>query len=433
MQSQETDPQRVVISSKAYAAIIAETYTHPENETGGIFLGTRKEGIWYIFEVIDPGYQQVVRERAYFEYDHVYTTHLAHVYHRIYRQPIEIIGLWHRHPGSLDSFSSTDDVTNRRFADMREAGAISAIVNLDPDFRITLYHVSHGLTYTAIKDVVIGDEQMPPGFMNLKKNEELTQRRKKVVSVETDTGRERGGIFGRWFSKSKEQTSDIEIPFSMVEEEMDAYLDAQVDYTYSIRPRGNTLVVSLEYRGQMPEYPRMVEAVFFEKDGQHFCEIDHIELPYRPGILKEYIHQAVAVYQDQLVDEAASDRDTSREQTCNTGRTENAERPQDERRSEHTSQDNPAADTETEIERACDVLAIEWTELIQLGHQAALGRARDARVKMIKDYHPDNYAFEGNDLLNQRANEETTKINRAYEVVIRNLRAGRPQRRVYER
>ncbi len=498
MQLQETDPQKVVISSKAYAAIIAETYTHPENETGGILLGTNKEGVWYIFEVIDPGYQQVVRQRAYFEYDHVYITHLAHVYHRIYRQPIEIIGLWHRHPGSLDTFSSTDDVTNRRFADMREAGAISGIVNLDPDFRITLYHVSRSLTYTAIEDVVIGDEQIPPGFMRLKKKEELTQRRKKVVSVETDTGHERGGIFGRWFSKPKEQTSDIDIPFSMVEEEMDAYLDAQVDYAYSIRPRGNTLLVSLEYQGQMAEYPRRVEAVFFEKDGERYCEIDHIELPYRRGILKEYIHQAVAVYQEQLANEAASEqatghsaagehrnspgagtraeegatveqeefqsnatsraeepgpaedtdhsahaeraaqaeRATRREHTRHTrhtGHAENTERRQSTGRSEHISQDSRAADTETEIEWACGVLAIEWTELVQLGQQTALRRARDARVQMIKDYHPDKYASEGNDLLNQRANEETAKINRAYEVVVRSLRAGYPQRRVYER
>lgn len=419
MQLQETEPQKVVLSSKAYAAIIAETYTHPENETGGIFLGTRKGGVWYIFEVIDPGYQQVVRKRAYFEYDHVYITHLAHVYHRIYRQPVEIIGLWHRHPGSLDTFSSTDDGTNRRFAEMRAAGAISAIVNLDPDFRITLYHVSRSLEYTAIQEVVIGDEQMPTGFMRLKKKEELTKRSKKVVSVETETGRERGGLFGRWFSRPKVHPSDIDLPFSMIEEEMDAYLDAQVDYTYSIRPRGNTLLLSLEYQGQMAEYPRRVEAVFFEKEGQRFCEINQIELPYRSGILKEYIHQAVAVYQEQLAAEAEVEAEAEAEAGRAAGQEE--------------SRNNETAGAETEIEWACRVLEIEWTELAWLDRQEALRRAREARVQMIKDYHPDSYAAEGNELLNRRANEETIKINRAYELVVRHLRAAVPQRRVYER
>jgi proteasome lid subunit RPN8/RPN11 len=423
------NPQKVIISSKAYAAMIAETYTHPENETGGIFLGTRNEGVWYIFELIDPGYQRVVRERAYFEYDHVYVTHLAHVFHRIYRQPIEIIGLWHRHPGSLDTFSSTDDVTNRRFADMREAGAISAIVNLDPDFRITFYHVSQRLEYTSLDQVVVGDRQMPAGLMGLKRKEELTQRRKKVVSIETD--HERAGFLGRWFSKSKEKTADIDIPFSMVEEEMDAYLDVQVDYSYEIRPRGNTLLVSLEYQGRMVEYPHRIDAVFFVKDGKRFCEINQIELPYSRGILKEYIFQAIAVYQEEQAAEQGPE-----EEACerpHEGTSETVSEDAREAYTEESSQDYEEGRAETGIEWACGVLEIDLTELDHQDRQMGMRRVRKARLKMMKDYHPDNYAAEGNDLLNKRANEETARINQAYEVVVGYLRGSGARRRAYER
>jgi len=161
--------RKVVLSSHAYLSITAETYSFPDIETGGIFLGKVRDNIWYVLEVIDPGYKNTVRRSAYFEYDRNYVTHVANVRSRLYLDGIELLGLWHRHPGSFDRFSPTDDETNIRFAKLHSYGAISAIVNLDPDFRITMYHVSLPLQYTKVDDLLVGDSYIPNDLCTLKK------------------------------------------------------------------------------------------------------------------------------------------------------------------------------------------------------------------------------------------------------------------------
>jgi hypothetical protein len=85
-----------------------------------------------------------------FEYDTPYVNHLARKVARHYRRPLELIGLWHRHPGSFDSFSGTDDITNRRYAEQSPHGALSCLVNLDPIFRVTAYHVPVNLAYRPL-------------------------------------------------------------------------------------------------------------------------------------------------------------------------------------------------------------------------------------------------------------------------------------------
>ncbi|MCL5611597.1 MAG: Mov34/MPN/PAD-1 family protein [Chloroflexi bacterium] len=140
---------RVIISDKAYRGILAETFENIGTETGGIFLGKYERGVWYIIENLDPGPNSIF-EPAYFEYDTPYVNHLANKIARFYKTGLELIGLWHRHPGSFSSFSATDDSTNIKYANSHDYGAISALVNLDPDFRLTVYHVSSPLRPNSI-------------------------------------------------------------------------------------------------------------------------------------------------------------------------------------------------------------------------------------------------------------------------------------------
>ena len=130
-------PPQVFLADAAYLALVAEAREYADRETGGIFLGTIQDERWYVLEVIDPGYGRIVRKTAYFEYDREYVTHLANVRSRLYRNGLGLLGLWHRHPGSFDRFSRTDDGTNRIFAEGRPEGALSALVNFDPDFLYT--------------------------------------------------------------------------------------------------------------------------------------------------------------------------------------------------------------------------------------------------------------------------------------------------------
>lgn len=157
---------KVVFSNRAYASILAETTEKIKTETGGLFLGTVEEDVWYVIEAIDPGPESIF-EVAYFEYDQRYTEHLINKIANLYNQKLALIGLWHRHPGSMDYFSSTDDGTNAKYAALNQQGAISALVNVDPKFRLTVYQVDRPCRYTKI-EYDVGDHLIPDKYLELK-------------------------------------------------------------------------------------------------------------------------------------------------------------------------------------------------------------------------------------------------------------------------
>ena len=140
---------RVRFTRRAWTSILSETLTKIGTETGGILLGYRDGNDWLVAESIDPGPSSVF-QTAYFEYDQPYVTHLANRISRLYERQLDIVGLWHRHPGSFDRFSGTDDGTNASYAQMNPLGALSGLINIDPDPRLSLFHVASPLAYTHV-------------------------------------------------------------------------------------------------------------------------------------------------------------------------------------------------------------------------------------------------------------------------------------------
>lgn len=164
---------KVIFSDRAYASILAETTEKIKTETGGLFLGAVDHDQWYVVEAIDPGPKSVFQV-AYFEYDQAYTQHLINKIANLYEAPLSLIGLWHRHPGSFDQFSSTDDGTNSKYAMMRPEGAISVLVNIDPIFRLTPYHVAQPCRYSVI-EYEVGDHLIPDKLLKYKTHEQFEE------------------------------------------------------------------------------------------------------------------------------------------------------------------------------------------------------------------------------------------------------------------
>lgn len=163
--------QRVVFAKRAFNAILTETLDRSPLETGGIFIGhVLDNGIWIVVETIPPGIKTVNRQ-AYFEYDADFINYLSNVVAKQYKGNLHVLGLWHRHPGSMDVFSGTDDVTNRQFATANTCGAISALVNCDPKCRITMYHVNPSGEYAKI-DWIVDDGLIPEELLALRFNTE---------------------------------------------------------------------------------------------------------------------------------------------------------------------------------------------------------------------------------------------------------------------
>jgi proteasome lid subunit RPN8/RPN11 len=165
--------QQVIFSERAYIALMTETFANINTETGGIFLGHFDNDKWYIIETIDPGPKSVFSP-AYFEYDQAYINHLINKINLLYKNPLRIVGLWHRHPGSMDYFSSTDDNTHAKFAEINSYGVISALVNIDPSFRITFYTISptgsksrgHLTSSKRLQSYRVGNEYIPADLLS---------------------------------------------------------------------------------------------------------------------------------------------------------------------------------------------------------------------------------------------------------------------------
>ncbi len=166
--------QLVVFSNKAYNAIIRESFDKDPVETGGILLGhVLDNGVWIVMEVLPPGINSIF-QYAYFEYDEAFVNYLAQSVANQYKRPLDLLGLWHRHPGSMDVFSTTDDGTNAIFARQNPAGVISGLVNIDPQFRITMYHLDRptgrlmGRPHYEVIDVEVGDDIIPEEYFELR-------------------------------------------------------------------------------------------------------------------------------------------------------------------------------------------------------------------------------------------------------------------------
>lgn len=175
--------QLVVFSDKAYNAIIREAFEWDPVETGGILLGhILDNGYWIVMEVLPPGYGEgregdnVFHEYGYFEYNRKFVNYLAKSVAEQYDIPLELLGLWHRHPGSMDHFSGTDDGTNSTFATQNPHGVISGLINIDPQLRMTMYYLPHsenlgrysGRPNYQEVDIEVGSDLIPEEYFKLR-------------------------------------------------------------------------------------------------------------------------------------------------------------------------------------------------------------------------------------------------------------------------
>lgn len=288
-------PDIMVLSDRAYLAVTVEARKFPDRETGGIFLGKRSAKTWYVLEVIDPGYRRTIRQAAYFEYDQEYVTHLSNVMGRLYNGGLELLGLWHRHPGSFDRFSVTDDGTNARFAEKDPSGALSVLVNIDPDLRFTAFHVRTPLSYRRIHRVTVGDAHIPQEVKALARiNGERVMERNRSTQ---DKGQGVWTSVKRAFLPDSAQESPP-LPaedrlFRMLETELDTWLERQTAYAYDLKIAGRAIDITL--RLQKPEIntPERVRCRLFLQGDHGICQIDGCRYPYSRGVIKGYIDDRI--------------------------------------------------------------------------------------------------------------------------------------------
>lgn len=164
-------PTFIVFSNRAYNAMAAETFTHHPNETGGFFLGhILDNGCWIVTEVVPPG-PQSTHEIAAFEYDAPLVNYMVNTVAAQSKIPPRMLGLWHRHPGTMNTFSTVDDETNARLATDQPYGILSGLVNMIPDFHLTLYHTAGFQQYSEVS-FAVGDTLIPDMYLELRYSSE---------------------------------------------------------------------------------------------------------------------------------------------------------------------------------------------------------------------------------------------------------------------
>ncbi len=354
---------RVVISSQAYLSIISETYSFLDIETGGIFIGTFKDDSWYILEMIDPGYKNTTRQHSYFEYDVDYVNHLANVKRRLYDIDVRLLGLWHRHPGSYDTFSSTDDATNIKFAELLPYGAISGIVNLDPDFRLSIYHVSMPLHYRKITDIRIGDSHIPNDLLKKKDWEEFWIKKKIVAEKKSNKYLKnlKSLVTKKDYTDVMQGSDNQEQAIKLLEMEQEGYLDKQTEYSYDVRLDGQSIEINMKLINEISHYPKYIKCQLSYENQRKYIYINDNKYEYEAGFIKNYIIDIVAISKNN------TDKISS------------------------------------------------YLKVLDLDESYDNEILKKAYISKLKDYHPDTWSDENNDKITRNANIKTREVINAYE------------------
>jgi hypothetical protein len=322
---------KVVISERAYADIINETLQNTRTETGGILLGTLIDRTWYVVESLDPGPRAILRS-AYFEYDDKYVTHLANKVRLRYRTKLRLLGLWHRHPGSLDRFSSTDDETNRTYVRTCGGSAISGLINIDPTFRMTFYLATGDPVRYDRVAVEVGDRHMPDELLRVWDSRGLLQSLAslmgdasvgRIVSrpgyeapATADSALDRSRLarlfdpINPWKHTETEVTGKqivggdhIELSdrgkqsaiLDLLDQEL-AYLDQQQEYSYELSLQDDGVRVVLKKAMEIRECPSRLEFLFAMMDGRLSVFSGDQRYDYAPGITRALVNKALAMF-----------------------------------------------------------------------------------------------------------------------------------------
>lgn len=124
----------VVLSGRAYAGVLSQALRDGREETGGVFLGRVCNRIWYVMEAVPLSSADAP---AVFSWEPEEVRRIAEFYGGLYREPVEVLGFWHRHPARMDYFSPEDEKILQTGDWPR--GQLAMLVNADPDLRLSFY------------------------------------------------------------------------------------------------------------------------------------------------------------------------------------------------------------------------------------------------------------------------------------------------------
>ena len=123
----------VVLSDRAYAAVIAQILRDGGEASGGVLLGSVQNRIWYIVDAAAPAPE-----------DGGWTVGDAGCPAAwnggLFRTPLRVLGAWRARPPRMDYFSPEDGQVLCRC----EEGRLAMLATQDPELRLTFYYCAGG-------------------------------------------------------------------------------------------------------------------------------------------------------------------------------------------------------------------------------------------------------------------------------------------------
>lgn len=136
----------IIMSPRAQRTIYAESVFYgvrQQRETGGALAGVYSDGIWYIADAFEAG-PSGEHTWGDVKLDEKYQSYRLDALKRVHGG-VNLIGLWHQHPGGLNVFSGDgngpDAKTNRRFAEAIGGRCISIIATTEREVVLHPYLV----------------------------------------------------------------------------------------------------------------------------------------------------------------------------------------------------------------------------------------------------------------------------------------------------
>lgn len=106
----QKNKKRIIIYARAKRAMQNELARFAGVETGGLLLGYAKAGSPVkVLEATDGGVN-AVRGEHFFRYDEEYEEHICGIISEMYKPPLQIVGVWHKHNSACRTpFSRADE------------------------------------------------------------------------------------------------------------------------------------------------------------------------------------------------------------------------------------------------------------------------------------------------------------------------------------
>lgn len=135
-------------------------------EIGGVLLGHIENNKFYVVENVCLGFK-IISSLFTFKYDNEFIDYLANHYSQMYKQKLNVVGLWHTHIDGESIFSPSDRELNNSFITIFGNYIVSSIVAINvPSVRIVNYCIDEH--NEELIDCIFGDEYVPEYFKTYK-------------------------------------------------------------------------------------------------------------------------------------------------------------------------------------------------------------------------------------------------------------------------